>query len=182
MESDPHRLIEGLLIGAYATGATLRLDLHPRRISARHRARADARSTSAASAGILGDDALGTGVKFDAEVVRGAGSYVCGDETGLISSVNDERGMPRLSRRSRPQSGVLGKPTNVNNVETYAAVTTLLRLDAEKYSTVGTEVNRGTKMFTVSGDSRTRAASRCRSARRYATCSTLPAAWPADGP
>jgi NADH:ubiquinone oxidoreductase subunit F (NADH-binding) len=101
--------------------------------------------------GILGPNALGTGVNFDCEVVRGAGAYVCGDETGLISSVNDERGMPRIKPPFPAQQGVLAKPTNVNNVETYAAAATLMRVGAETYSTVGTETNRGTKLFTVSG-------------------------------
>jgi NADH-quinone oxidoreductase subunit F len=150
MESDPHMLIEGLLIGAYATGATwgwiyLREE-YPLAHERLNKAIADCRER-----GILGEDALGTGVKFDCEVVRGAGAYVCGDETGLISSINDERGMPRIKPPFPAQSGVLGKPTNVNNVETYACVTTLLRVGAEQFSTVGTEANRGTKMFTVSG-------------------------------
>ena len=150
MESDPHMLIEGLLIGAYATGATwgwiyLREE-YPLAYERLNKAIADCRER-----GILGENALGTGVKFDCEVVRGAGAYVCGDETGLVSSINDERGMPRIKPPFPAQSGVLGKPTNVNNVETYASVTTLLRVGAETFSTVGTEANRGTKMFTVSG-------------------------------
>jgi len=150
MESDPHMLLEGMLIGAYATGAThgwiyIR-DEYPLAIERVERAIAQA-----TEAGILGEDALGTGVRFTAEVVRGAGAYVCGDETGLISSVNDERGMPRIKPPFPAQSGVLGMPTNVNNVETYACVTVLLRVGADTYSTVGTEANRGTKMFTVSG-------------------------------
>ena len=151
MESDPHLIIEGLLIGAYATGATYGWiyirDEYPLAVARMNKAIADGRER-----GILGPDALGTGVNFDCEVVRGAGAYVCGDETGLISSVNDERGMPRIKPPFPAQSGVLGKPTNVNNVETYACVATLLRVGAEQYSTVGTEANRGTKMFTVSGD------------------------------
>jgi len=150
MESDPHMLLEGMLIGAYATGAThgwiyIR-DEYPLAIERVERAIAQA-----TAAGILGDDALGTGVRFTAEVIRGAGAYVCGDETGLISSVNDERGMPRIKPPFPAQSGVLGMPTNVNNVETYACVTALLRVGADTYSTVGTATNRGTKMFTVSG-------------------------------
>jgi NADH-quinone oxidoreductase subunit F len=150
MESDPHSILEGLLIGAYATGAThgwiyLR-DEYPLAVERVNRALQACRDR-----GIYGENALGTGVRFDAEVVRGAGAYVCGDETGLISSVNDERGMPRIKPPFPAQSGVLGKPTNVNNVETYASVTTLLRVTPETFSTVGTEVNRGTKMFTVSG-------------------------------
>jgi NADH-quinone oxidoreductase subunit F len=150
MESDPHMLIEGLLIGAYATGAThgwiyIR-DEYPLAIERVNRALEQCRKK-----GILGENALGTGVRFDAEVIRGAGSYVCGDETGLISSVNDERGMPRIKPPFPAASGVLGKPTNVNNVETYASVTTLLRVTPDTFSNVGTEMNRGTKMFTVSG-------------------------------
>ncbi len=150
MESDPHSILEGLLIGAYATGAThgwiyIR-DEYPLAVERVNRALQACRDR-----GIYGENALGTGVRFDAEVVRGAGAYVCGDETGLISSVNDERGMPRIKPPFPAQSGVLGKPTNVNNVETYASVTTLLRVTPETFSTVGTEVNRGTKMFTVSG-------------------------------
>lgn len=151
LESDPHRLLEGMLIGAYCTGAThgwiyIR-DEYPLAVERVRKAIAQAREK-----GILGDNALGSGIAFDAEVVRGAGSYVCGDETGLIASVNDTRGMPKIKPPFPAQSGVLDKPTNVNNVETYTAVTTLLRRGADAYSEVGTETNRGTKMFTVSGD------------------------------
>jgi NADH:ubiquinone oxidoreductase subunit F (NADH-binding) len=151
MESDPHSIIEGMLIGSYATGAThgwiyLR-DEYPLAYTRLTRA-----IEQCLKRGILGDNALGTGVSFTCEVVRGAGAYVCGDETGLISSINDERGMPRIKPPFPAQSGVLGKPTNVNNVETYACVTALLRVGDEAYSTIGTETNRGTKMFTVSGD------------------------------
>jgi NADH-quinone oxidoreductase subunit F len=150
MESDPHLVLEGMLIGSYATGATYGWiyirDEYPLAVERVTRAIEQCREN-----GIFGDDALGSGVKFDAEVVRGAGAYVCGDETGLISSVNDERGMPRIKPPFPAQKGVLGQPTNVNNVETYAAVASLLRISPETYSSVGTEVNRGTKMFTVSG-------------------------------
>jgi NADH-quinone oxidoreductase subunit F len=150
MESDPHLILEGMLIAAYASGATygwiyLR-DEYPLANERMNRAIADCRER-----GIFGSSALGTGVNFDCEVVRGAGAYVCGDETGLISSINDGRGMPRIKPPFPAQQGVLEKPTNVNNVETYAAAATLLRLGAQTYSTVGTEANRGTKLFTVSG-------------------------------
>jgi len=150
MESDPHLILEGMLIAAYASGATygwiyLR-DEYPLANERLNRAIDACRERR-----ILGANALGTGVNFDCEVVRGAGAYVCGDETGLISSVNDGRGMPRIKPPFPAQQGVLEKPTNVNNVETYAAAATLLRLGAETYSSVGTEANRGTKLFTVSG-------------------------------
>ena len=151
MESDPHQVLEGMLIAAYATGATYGWiyvrDEYPLAIDRMNKAIAQCRE-----AGIVGEDALGTGVRYDCEVVRGAGAYVCGDETGLISSINDGRGMPRIKPPFPAQQGVLEKPTNVNNVETYAAATTLLRLGGETFSTVGTETNRGTKLFTVSGD------------------------------
>lgn len=150
MESDPHLILEGMLIAAYASGAAYGWiyvrDEYPLAIRRMNLAIEQARER-----GILGENALGTGVRFDAEVVRGAGAYVCGDETGLISSVNDERGMPRIKPPFPAQQGVLGQPTNVNNVETYAAAATLLRIGAEEFSTVGTEANRGTKLFTVSG-------------------------------
>ncbi|MEX2224840.1 MAG: NADH-ubiquinone oxidoreductase-F iron-sulfur binding region domain-containing protein [Dehalococcoidia bacterium] len=150
MESDPHVVLEGMLIAAYASGATygwiyLR-DEYPLANERMNRAIEECRAR-----GIFGPDALGMGVNFDCEVVRGAGAYVCGDETGLISSVNDDRGMPRIKPPFPAQQGVLEKPTNVNNVETYAAAATLLRLGAETYSSTGTEANRGTKLFTVSG-------------------------------
>jgi NADH:ubiquinone oxidoreductase subunit F (NADH-binding) len=150
MESDPHAILEGMLLGAYATGATYGWiyirDEYPLAITRMRKAIEECRAR-----GILGENALGTGVRFDAEVVRGAGAYVCGDETGLIASVNDGRGMPQIKPPFPAQSGVLGQPTNVNNVETYAAVASLLRITPDVYSSIGTETNRGTKMFTVSG-------------------------------
>lgn len=151
MESDPHSILEGMLIGAYCTGATYGWiyirDEYPLAVGRMRLAIEQCRER-----GIFGDDAVGSGVKFDAEVVRGAGAYICGDETGLISSIQDERGMPRIKPPFPAASGVLGKPSNVNNVETYADVTTLLGVTPEMYSTEGTEANRGTKLFTVSGD------------------------------
>lgn len=150
MESDPHSVLEGMLIGAYATGAEYGWiyirDEYPLAVERMRRAIEQAREL-----GIFGDDALGRGVRFDAEVVRGAGAYVCGEETGLINSVNDNRGMPTVRPPFPAERGVLFQPTNVNNVETYASVTCLLHVGPDTYSGVGTEVNRGTKPFTVSG-------------------------------
>jgi NADH:ubiquinone oxidoreductase subunit F (NADH-binding) len=150
MESDPHLILEGMLMAAYASGAAYGWiyirDEYPLAVERMNRAIAQCRER-----GIFAGDAFGTGVKFDAEVIRGAGAYVCGDETGLIASVNDGRGMPKIKPPFPAQSGVLDQPTNVNNVETYAAAATLLRIGAEQYSTVGTEPNRGTKLVTVSG-------------------------------
>lgn len=150
MESDPHLIIEGLLIAAYASGAAYGWIYLRDEYPLAHR-RLTMAIEQARERGIIGENALGTGVRFEVEVVRGAGAYVCGDETGLISSINDMRGMPRIKPPFPAQQGVLEKPTNVNNVETYAAAATLLRIGADEFSTVGTEANRGTKMFTVSG-------------------------------
>jgi NADH-quinone oxidoreductase subunit F len=139
-----------MLMAAYASGAAHGFiyirDEYPLAVERMNRAIDQCRER-----GIFAGDAFGTGVKFNAEVIRGAGAYVCGDETGLIASVNDGRGMPTIKPPFPAQSGVLGQPTNVNNVETYAAAATLLRIGAETFSTVGTEPNRGTKMVTVSG-------------------------------
>ncbi len=150
MESDPHLVLEGMLMAAYASGAAhgwiyIR-DEYPLAVERMNRAIVQCRER-----GIFAGDAFGTGVKFDAEVIRGAGAYVCGDETGLIASVNDARGMPKIKPPFPAQSGVLDQPTNVNNVETYAAAATLLRIGADDFSAVGTEANRGTKMVTLSG-------------------------------
>jgi NADH-quinone oxidoreductase subunit F len=150
MESDPHLILEGMLMASYASGAAYGWiyirDEYPLAVERMTRAIEQCRER-----GIFAGDAFGTGVKFDAEVIRGAGAYVCGDETGLIASVNDGRGMPKIKPPFPAQSGVLDQPSNVNNVETYAAAATLLRVGAEEFSTVGTEINRGTKMVTLSG-------------------------------
>jgi NADH:ubiquinone oxidoreductase subunit F (NADH-binding)/ferredoxin len=139
-----------MLMAAYASGADYGWiyirDEYPLAVERMNRALEQCRER-----GIYGENALGTGVKYDAEIIRGAGAYVCGDETGLIASVNDGRGMPKIKPPFPAQSGVLGMPTNVNNVETYAAAATLVRVGAEQFSTVGTEANRGTKLVTVSG-------------------------------
>jgi NADH:ubiquinone oxidoreductase subunit F (NADH-binding) len=150
MESDPHLVLEGMLMAAYASGADYGWiyirDEYPLAIERMNRAIEQCRERD-----IFRGDACGTGVKFDAEVIRGAGAYVCGDETGLLASVNDGRGMPKIKPPFPAQSGVLDQPSNVNNVETYAAAATLLRIGAERFSEVGTEPNRGTKMVTLSG-------------------------------
>ncbi len=150
MEGDPHCIIEGLAIAAYATGASyafmyLRHE-YPLAYERMQKAIAQARER-----GLLGEGILGGDLSFDMEVVRGAGSYVCGEETGLISSVEDSRGMPRIRPPYPAQSGIFAKPTNVNNVETYADVSLLFREGPDHYSSVGTERNQSTKMFSLSG-------------------------------
>ena len=150
MESDPHSVIEGMLISAYATGASegfiyLR-DEYPLAIERMEQAVEQARER-----GLLGEGVLGSELSFDMKVWRGAGSYVCGEESGLLASLDDERGMPRIRPPFPADSGVFTQPTNVNNVESYASVALLLQRGLEFYNSVGTENNSGTKIFCVSG-------------------------------
>jgi NADH:ubiquinone oxidoreductase subunit F (NADH-binding)/(2Fe-2S) ferredoxin len=150
MESDPHGIIEGMAIGGYACGASYGYiyirEEYPLCAERMNTAIAQARER-----GLLGSDVLGSGFAFDIEVVRGAGSYVCGEETGLIASIEDRRGMPKIRPPFPAQAGVFAKPTNVNNVETYANVPLIMRHGAPWYAAVGTEKNKGTKMFSLSG-------------------------------
>jgi len=150
LESDPHGVLEGILLGGYATGASHAF------IYIRHEYplafhRLNAAIQQAREKGLLGEHILGSDFSFDMEVVRGAGSYVCGEESGLIASVDDDRGMPRIRPPYPAQSGVFARPTNVNNVETYAYVSSIIRHGAAWYRELGTEQNPGTKMFSLSG-------------------------------
>ena len=151
MEGDPHLLIEGLLIAAYATGSrggfVYIRDEYPLAI-----ARMEQAVREAEAAGFLGDGVLGTGVNFELRVIRGAGAYVCGEETGLINSIQDGRGMPRVKPPFPAGSGVFFKPSNVNNVETYANAPMVIEHGAQWYIEYGTERMRGTRLFSFSGD------------------------------
>jgi len=150
MESDPHVIIEGMAIGGYACGASHGY-IYIREEYPLCAERMRAAIGQARERGLLGPDILGSGLSFDLEVVRGAGSYVCGEETGLIASIEDRRGMPKIRPPFPAQAGVFAKPTNVNNVETYANVPLIMRHGSPWYATVGTEKNKGTKMFSLSG-------------------------------
>ncbi len=150
MEGDPHLIIEGLLIAARATGAAeayiyLRHE-YPLALERLNRAVAQARER-----GLLGKDILGSGMDFDVIVFRGAGSYVCGEETGLINSIDGYRGMPRIRPPFPAQAGLWNKPTNVNNVETYANAPLIMRRGAAWWSRIGGPKEKGTKMFSISG-------------------------------
>lgn len=150
LESDPFQVIEGMTIGGYVTGAPFGFlyirDEYPVAVDRVRKAIVKARER-----GLLGKNILGTDFSFDLEVVRGAGAYVCGEETGLISSIQDYRGMPRIKPPFPAQAGVFMKPTNVNNVETYAYVPGILANGPEWFSSVGTDKNKGTKLFSLSG-------------------------------
>jgi NADH-quinone oxidoreductase subunit F len=151
MEGDPHLLLEGMLIGAYATkareGFIYLRDEYPLSIE-----RMEHAIREAEAAGILGDDILGTGMAFHIRVIRGAGAYVCGDETGLLSSISDTRGMPRVKPPFPAAVGALGKPSNVNNVESFANAPLIVMHNSEWYREFGTERQSGTKIFSFSGD------------------------------
>ncbi len=150
LEGDPHLVLEGMLIGAYAIGAArgviyVRAE-YPIAIEHTHLALKQARK-----AGLLGPNILGTGFDFDLEIRQGAGAFVCGEETALIASVEGQRGMPRPRPPFPAVSGLWGKPTNINNVETWANVPLILQQGAEAFAAVGTEGSKGTKIFALAG-------------------------------
>lgn len=150
MESDPHLVLEGITIGGYATGAEHAF-VYIRNEYPLAAARMTRAIEQARAKGILGGSVLGSDFAFDIQVVRGAGSYVCGEESGLIASVEGLRGMPKIRPPYPAQAGVFAQPTNVNNVETYANVPLIVRHGAAWYGDKGTEKNKGTKMFSLSG-------------------------------
>ena len=150
IESDPHNLIEGMLIGAYAIGAKhavvyVRAE-YPLAIKRLRRA-----IKQATEAGYLGDNIFGTDFSCDMTIKAGAGAFVCGEETALIESLEGHRGMPRLKPPFPAQSGFWRKPSNINNVETFANVGWIILNGGEAFSAMGTEGSKGTKVFAVTG-------------------------------
>lgn len=150
IESDPHTLIEGMLIGAYAIGAKnaivyVRAE-YPLAIKRLERA-----IEQATEAGYLGDNILGTDFSCKMTIKAGAGAFVCGEETALIESLEGHRGMPRLKPPFPAQSGYWRKPSNINNVETFANVSWIINNGGEAFASMGTEGSKGTKVFAVTG-------------------------------
>lgn len=150
IESDPHTLIEGMLIGAYAIGAKnavvyVRAE-YPLAIKRLERA-----IEQATAAGYLGDNILGTDFSCKMTIKAGAGAFVCGEETALIESLEGHRGMPRLKPPFPAQSGYWRKPSNINNVETFANVSWIINNGGEAFAAMGTEGSKGTKVFAVTG-------------------------------
>jgi NADH-quinone oxidoreductase subunit F len=150
MESDPHLLVEGMIIGGFATDADIGYiyirEEYPVPVERMSRAVEQAREK-----GLLGKGILGSNFDFELEVVRGAGSYVCGDETGLLSSLEDRRGMPKIKPPFPAQAGVFAQPSNINNVESYTNIPLIMRNGAQWWSSMGSEKHKGTKMFSLSG-------------------------------
>jgi len=150
IESDPHSILEGMLIGARAIGSEQGFiyirNEYPLALKRMNTAIEQAREY-----GLLGKDILGTGFNFDVKVVRGAGAFVCGEETSLIASIEGRLGEPRPRPPYPAQSGLWGKPTNINNVETWANVPIIIDRGAKWYSSIGTKTSKGTKVFSVVG-------------------------------
>ncbi|MFC8125022.1 NADH-quinone oxidoreductase subunit F, partial [Streptomyces sp. NPDC057302] len=150
MEGDPYALIESMTIAGYATGAHLGYlylrGEYPRALERLTHAIAQARAR-----GLLGDDVLGQGYAFDIEIRRGAGAYICGEETALFNSIEGYRGEPRSKPPFPVEKGLFGKPTAENNVETLINVLPILTMGAQAYATIGTAKSTGPKLFCVSG-------------------------------
>lgn len=149
-ELSPHMLIEGMVIAAYAIGATKGY-IYTRCEFYSEIAWLEAAIKEAYEAGFLGKNILGSGFSFDLDHYTGAGAYICGEETGLLSSLEGKKGQPKLKPPFPAVSGYLGRPTIVNNTETFALVPWIIRNGAEKFKAIGTEKSAGTKLFCISG-------------------------------
>jgi NADH-quinone oxidoreductase subunit F len=150
LEGDPFRVIEGLILAAYAIGAGEGF-VYVRReypIAVRH---VRAAIETATARGLLGTNILGSGLAFTLQVREGAGAFVCGEETALIQSIEGRRGMPRLRPPFPAQSGLWGRPTVINNVETLACLPWIFREGAEAFAAMGTASSKGTKVFSLAG-------------------------------
>ena len=150
MEGDPHAVLEGMLIGAYGIGASegyvyIRAE-YPLAIK-----RLIVALKQMEECGLLGDNILGSGFNFHIKIKEGAGAFVCGEETALMASIEGSRGMPRSRPPFPAQSGLWGKPTNINNVETWANVSAILQRGANWFASYGTEKSKGTKTFSLVG-------------------------------
>ncbi len=150
IEGDPHNLIEGMLIGAYAIGATeavvyVRAE-YPLAIRRLQNAIDQAKAN-----GFIGQNIMGTDFSCDFRIKAGAGAFVCGEETALIESLEGSRGMPRLKPPFPAQSGYWHKPSNINNVETFANVSWIILNGGNAFASMGTENSKGTKVFALTG-------------------------------
>jgi NADH-quinone oxidoreductase subunit F len=150
LEGNPHVVLEGMTIAAFAIGAHesyvyVRAE-YPFAVERLAHAIEQARER-----GILGEDVLGSGFSFDVHINQGAGAFVCGEETALMASIEGRRGMPRSRPPYPAVEGLFGKPTNINNVETYANVPWIIRNGAEAFAAMGVGNSRGTKIFSLTG-------------------------------
>ena len=151
LEGDPHTVLEAMSIAGYSLGANkgyiyvraeYPIAVHRLQVAIDH----------AREYGILGNNIFGTDFSFDIEIRLGAGAFVCGEETALLESIEGRRGQPRLKPPYPANEGLWGKPTLINNVETYANITQIILNGAEWYSSIGTETSKGTKVFALGGN------------------------------
>ena len=150
LEGDPFAIVESMTIAAFATGASHGY-LYIRGEYPEAAARVQEALTRAREAGLLGPDILGSGFAFDIELRRGAGAYICGEETALFESIEGNRGEPRNKPPFPVEVGLFGKPTVVNNVETLANIPLILDMGGEAYAGIGTEGSTGPRLFCLSG-------------------------------
>lgn len=151
LESDPYRVIEGMMIAAYAIGASAAYIYcraeYPLAIE-----RLQNSIAKCEEYGILGDNILNSGFSLHIKIKKGAGAFVCGEETALIGSIEGRRGMPKPRPPYPVESGLFGKPTVINNVETYANVPPIIMMGSQKFVSIGTAKSKGTKVFALSGN------------------------------
>lgn len=151
LEGDPHSVIEAMAIAAFAIGANkgyiyVRAE-YPIAVK-----RFDIALKQAREYGILGKNIFGSNFSFDIEIRLGAGAFVCGEETALLESIEGRRGQPRVKPPYPAVSGLWGKPTLINNVETYANIAQIILNGAKWYASIGTETSKGTKVFALGGN------------------------------
>ncbi len=150
LESDPHSMLEGMIIAAYAIGAREGIIYcraeYPLAIK-----RLEIGIAQAYEKGLLGSGIMGTDFSFDIRIKQGAGAFVCGEETALIASLEGQRGMPRLKPPYPSDSGYWGRPTNINNVETYANVPWIMVNGGPAFASMGSATSKGTKVFALAG-------------------------------
>jgi len=150
LESDPHSVLEGMMIGAYAIGAEEGY-IYCRAEYPKAVARLKHSIREALARGFLGKNIFGSNVNFSIKIKEGAGAFVCGEETALIASIEGKRGMPRFRPPFPANKGLWGKPTNINNVETFANIPWIIMNGAEAFAAMGTENSKGTKVFALAG-------------------------------
>jgi len=148
---NPHQLIEGMIIAGYAVGASAGYNYIRGEFWEPYE-RFEAALEEARAAGLLGENILGSGFDFQLHTHLGAGAYICGEETGLLESLEGKKGMPRYKPPFPAQFGLFGRPTVINNTETYASVPVILEKGADWFRKLGVENSGGTKLFAVSGN------------------------------
>jgi NADH-quinone oxidoreductase subunit F len=150
LESDPHSVLEGMMIAAYAIGAD-EAYIYCRAEYPKAIARLRQAISQAMTRGLLGENILDSGFNFHIRIKEGAGAFVCGEETALIASIEGRRGMPKFRPPFPAEAGLWGKPTNINNVETFANIPWIILNGGPAYAAYGTENSKGTKVFAMAG-------------------------------